>query len=129
MAHNVDFTTIIPQSIEQEIDTGIIYGGNTVYAQRFSGTVTLQANKRVEKILKTFTEAPYVLNTFGWTKAGVGTTANSSAFGVYSTDGPTFNGNFMIVGSPLDYTLRIRWTYVANTTGAYDVVIFYIKEG
>lgn len=124
----IDFTTIIPQANNVEIDTGIKFGDKTVYAQKFAGTVSLVANTRVEVVLATFSSTPIVISTIGWTRPGATSTANSPvATSTYGVDG-SFTGYFATLGHPQDNTLRLRWMYDRAATGAYDIVIYYTKN-
>ena len=126
---NVSLASLIPQTNNVEINTGLKFGGKTIYAQKFSGSVALTANTRVEVTLATITSTPYVISTIGWAVPGsTSSTANSPiTTAVYGNNG-SMTGYFAALGSPVNNTIRVRWMYSTTTTGYYDIVVFYTKN-
>lgn len=129
-ADKIDFATIIPQSAGVEVDTGMLYGGESVYAQRFVGTFTTSTSNRVQVNL-IGSGVSKVLHAIGaWAPNSQTPSTLIDSPMTSSTGGVVFDAAVMLSTVPGTGLLRFNINSGAynGQTGSYDFVVFYTKE-
>lgn len=122
-----DSTTIIPETTNTEIDTGIKFGGKTVYAQRFTGSSNFTNGTRKEVDLATCSGVPVILQTFGWLTAGAYGTASTTPVPT-SFGSSNVGGYAVVIGVPSDSKIKLRVLPALTGTYNWDFVVFYFKD-
>ena len=126
-ANQVDLNFLLPDTANVEIETGLVYGGKKVYAQRFTGSVAITAyTMTTETLIGSGVET--VIETIGWAQPGA--SYAKSKIGSYFVGGDgakiTINGGHYLSVSTTN-ELQFRIVYITGGTASYDFVCFYTK--
>lgn len=128
-AKNVDFTTIIPTTANNEIDTKMVYENKTIYAQRFAGSnISISANTRKDVSLIA-SGVDSIIGVIGWAQANtasvkvkIGTTFVAASGSVMNVSG----GNY--VAATASGALEFRIASSSSGSASYDLVAYYTKS-
>lgn len=119
----------MPQTEGVEINTGILYSGKPVYAQRFIGSnISITANTRKEVQLMSG-GVDDILAQMGWVQPNVGSAKGIIGTTFLGTTGSAINttGGHYLSKSVTDNSLVLRIAFNGNGSASYDLVIFYTK--
>lgn len=125
-ARKIDFDTIIPQNTNSEINTGMKFGGETIYAQRFNGSRSFSASTNLDIDLASGVDSP--IKAIGWVRPGSNLAKGVVGISTTGGTGSAINvsgGHYILVNS--SNVMKLRFAYQTAGTMSYDIVCYYTR--